>query len=349
MLNGTGSTDPDGNTLSYSWTQVSGTAVTLGNALTSSAYFTPTAAGTYVFGLVVSDGKVQSTIDTVSITVVKQNNAPVADAGDDITTYVGSQVALDASSSYDSDGDALTYTWIQASGATAVLAGAKTASPSFTPTTSGVIGFTVIVSDGQVTSRDSVQVTVNNVNNVPVAEAGSDQTVQIGTTVTLNGSSSTDADGDSLSYTWSQTSGTNVSLSSPSSAATTFVPTAAGTYVFELKVYDGIDTSTADTVTVTVQQSTVSISLLTPQSGATVSSNPTFTWSANGMVKYKVYITLDKKRYSNIYNGTSTSCRMNSSLWNWFIASGSTIYWYVEGTTSTGLKQKSTMSSFRKQ
>jgi len=348
VLSGTGSADPDNDTLSYFWRQVSGTQVTLSNAATASAYFTPSAPGTYVFELTVSDGKVSSVPDSVSITAVKLNTAPVADAGDDASTMVGSLVTLDASGSYDPDGDALTYSWIQTSGASVTLANSKAAQPTFTPTTSGVLGFKVSVSDGQITTEDAVLITVDDVNQVPVAEAGQDQTVTTGSTVVLNGSSSSDPDNDPISYIWSQTSGTRVSLAGSNTVSPSFVATEAGVYVFELKVYDGTDTSTADTVTVTVQASAVAISLLTPQVGEVVSSNPTLSWSAKGMIKYRVYITLDGKKYSNVYSGSATSCRMHSTLWNWFIASGTTVYWYVQGTGTDGKTYKSAMSNFKK-
>jgi hypothetical protein len=207
----------------------------------------------------------------------------------------------------------------------------------------------VSVSDGQVASQDTVLVTVDNVNLVPVAEAGSDKTVQAGSTVTLNGSQSSDPDGDAISYIWSQVSGTSVSLNAPNTATPTFVASKAGTYVFSLKVYDGKDTSPADTVTVTVTSTTVYISLLTPSMGAVVSTNPTLSWSGKGVAKYRVLATVDKVKYTTIYTGTSTSCQANSSLWSWFVASGTTVYWYVEGLNATGTTVcKSSLGYFKK-
>lgn len=348
-LDGSGSRDPDGNTLTYAWTQISGKQVSLQNSQSARPSFTASTVGTFAFQLVVNDGSISSVADTVWVTVLKLNTAPVACAGEDLTSYAGSQVTLDGSRSYDPDNDTMTYTWTQTSGASVVLTGAQTATPTFTPTTSGVLGFTLMVSDGQAATQDTILVTVNNVNQVPIAEAGQDKTVTVGSTVTLDGTSSSDPDGNPISYVWSQTSGTIVSLSNSNTANPSFVPTSEGVYVFSLIVYDGKDTSSADTVTVTVQASTVTVSLLAPQYGTSVSSNPLFTWKGTGFSKFKTYVTVDKKKYSNIYNGTGTSCRMNAVLWNWFIPSGTTIYWYVQGTTATGKIVNSSMSYLKKQ
>ena len=93
-------------------------------------------------------------------------------------------------------------------------------------------------------------------NTAPVANAGPDQTVDAGVTVTLDGSSSSDADGHSLSYAWTQTSGTTVTLSSTTVSQPTFTaPTSASntTLIFSLIVTDTESAnSSADTVTITV-------------------------------------------------------------------------------------------------
>ena len=93
-------------------------------------------------------------------------------------------------------------------------------------------------------------------NSAPVANAGPDQTVDAGATVTLDGSSSSDADGHSLTYAWTQTSGTSVTLSSSTASQPTFTaPTAASntSLIFSLVVTDTESAdSSADTVTITV-------------------------------------------------------------------------------------------------
>ncbi|NLI85488.1 MAG: hypothetical protein GX440_08885 [Propionibacterium sp.] len=89
--------------------------------------------------------------------------------------------------------------------------------------------------------------------NAAAADAGLDQTVTVGTKVTLNASGSTGVSG--LSYSWSQTSGTTVTLSSTTSSTAAFTPTTAGSYVFAVTVSCDGESSTAS-VTITVTGST---------------------------------------------------------------------------------------------
>jgi len=88
-------------------------------------------------------------------------------------------------------------------------------------------------------------------NHPPVSNAGIDQTVVHPVLVTLVGSGSSDPDGDTITYSWVQTSGTSVTLSSSTVSNPTFNTNGAGTLVFQLTVSDGGLTST-DTVTITV-------------------------------------------------------------------------------------------------
>ena len=166
---------------------------------------------------------------------------------------LGDDVVLDASGSYDADLDGLTYAWSQVSGATVQIINPNTISAFFVPTTSGTFEFMVTVSDGQITATDTVVVTVDALNQVPVAHAGSAIVATVGDTVTLDGTASYDPDGDAISFIWSQTSGTGVSLSASNTARPTFTAAQAGVYVFALTVYDGQATSSQSTVTVTVQ------------------------------------------------------------------------------------------------
>lgn len=91
-------------------------------------------------------------------------------------------------------------------------------------------------------------------NIAPSANAGSIQNILVSSLVTLDGSASSDANGDTLTYRWTLTSkpsGSSAALSSSSSARPTFSADLAGTYVATLIVNDGQVDSTAATVTVT--------------------------------------------------------------------------------------------------
>ena len=92
-------------------------------------------------------------------------------------------------------------------------------------------------------------------NHGPLADAGSDQTVATSSTVTLTAAGSSDQDGNTLTYQWTQIEGTKVTLSSSATASPTFTaPSSATTLQFIVVVSDGT-TSHADTVTITVGSS----------------------------------------------------------------------------------------------
>lgn len=79
-------------------------------------------------------------------------------------------------------------------------------------------------------------------NITPVADAGSNQTVVQGAAVGLDGSASSDANGDSLTFQWSiaqKPAGSNANLRNASTSAPNFVADAAGDYVLSLVVSDG--------------------------------------------------------------------------------------------------------------
>ena len=91
-------------------------------------------------------------------------------------------------------------------------------------------------------------------NTAPTANAGADQSVTTGTEVTLDGSGSSDPDtGDTWTYAWTQTSGTDVTLSDTVAEMPTFTaPDSAAVLVFTLTVTDVAGATNTDTVTITV-------------------------------------------------------------------------------------------------
>ena len=345
-LDGSRSSDPDGDTLSYSWKQVNGAETALQNPATPKPTFKAADTGTYTFELTVSDSKINSVPDSVSVRVIKANTPPVAVAGNDFTTKVGTLTALNGTASGDPDGDQITYAWSQISGATVELSGAGTAAPTFTPTVAGTLEFKLIVSDGQALAEDNVIITVDNINHVPVANAGPDCTVIGLNKIYLNGSLSSDEDGNRLTYSWSQVAGPKVTLSSLNAVKPYFTPRELGTYVFELKVCDGKDTSAPDQVTITVQDPRVNLS--SPKNGSRISAEPVFTWSVTAyLTSFKLYLSVDGGiNYTNIYTGSSKTYSMNS-LNYMLLPSAKYIYWYVTGE-GNGLMVKSAIFRFRK-
>ena len=255
-LDGSGSSDPGGNPLTYQWTQTAGPAVTLSSATAVKPTFTaPATAGTLTFQLVVNNGTLSSAPSSVSITVTGANQPPVASAGPAQTVTAGAAVSLDGSGSSDPGGNPLTYQWTQTAGPSVTLSSATAVKPTFTaPATAGTLTFQLVVNNGTLSSApSSVSITVTGANQPPVASAGPAQTVTAGAAVSLDGSGSSDPGGNPLTYQWTQTAGPAVTLSSATAVNPTFTaPNSAGTLTFELVVNDGTLSSAASSVSITV-------------------------------------------------------------------------------------------------
>lgn len=261
-LDGSASSDDDGDPLLFQWRQVSGPAVTLSDDTSTQPTFTAPAgtvpAQQLVFELVVDDATFTSAPDQVTITI-PANDRPIVDAGAIQTVSGGSSVTLNATAS-DPENDPLTYNWIQLAGPQVTLSSNSALSPSFTApaatSSQQLLIFELSASDG-LQSVTSIAEVIIAANNPPIADAGTDfGPIDSGQTVTLDGSASSDPDGDSLTYSWTQVSGTAVSLTGGTSASPTFVaPLVNGSedLVFELVVNDGTASSPADRVTVNIR------------------------------------------------------------------------------------------------
>lgn len=201
-------------------------------------------------------------VETINITLVNIT-APIANAGPDQQGLPGALITLDGSASSDPNGDQLNFSWsfTRPSGSQAVLLNPTSVSPTFIVDRDGDYVIQLIVNDGSVSSSpDTVIVTSNNLP--PVANAGSDRTEEIpfeepDFTVTLNGSASSDPNGDPLaSFRWafiSRPPGSETVLENATTVAPTFRPDRLGVYVIQLIVNDGtVDSDTPDSVTITV-------------------------------------------------------------------------------------------------
>jgi Flp pilus assembly protein TadG len=176
------------------------------------------------------------------VSIIVGNQAPVADAGPDQSVLTNFVVILDGSQSYDPDGNyPLSYHWTQTAGPTVSLLNPETVTPSFVaPSDPTLISFSLVVTDsfGMSSAADSVNITV--MNQAPIANAGQDQIAGYLSKVTLDGSASTDPDGDfPLTYAWSQTGGPSVQLSNPMSVSPYFItPWQTSMLTFSLVVTD---------------------------------------------------------------------------------------------------------------
>ncbi|MFB3076521.1 MAG: PKD domain-containing protein, partial [Lysobacterales bacterium] len=210
----------------------------------------------YEVQLLVNDGTEESAPDTVVIDT--QNSKPVAMAEPDQTVPIGSTVQLDGSHSNDVDGDPLTFLWsiiARPTGSTATLSDPLVVNPTFVADLAGIYVAQLIVNDG-IEDSDPATVTIITANTPPVAEAGPDQTVPLGSTVQLDGSASSDGEGDPLTFLWtltSQPSGSTATLSDATVVNPTFVPDIIGDYTVELVVNDGTDDSSPDSVIITAE------------------------------------------------------------------------------------------------
>lgn len=152
LLDGSNSSDPDKDSLTYTWTlesrpdhshgtQESHPHATLNNDEEPIASLTPDMEGDYIINLTISDGIYPPVTDQLILTVTPDTGSPpVADAGEDHTARVNEAVILDGSRSSAPEGSALTYQWSLTGkpvGSQASITEADQAQAEFTPDRTG--------------------------------------------------------------------------------------------------------------------------------------------------------------------------------------------------------------------
>ena len=249
MLDGSASTDVDGNQITYQWTltaKPAASAAVLSDSSATRPTFDADVDGEYTAELVVNDGNVSSEVDTVTVVSATLNSDPVADAGDDFSVKANTVVTLDGTLSSDADGDLINYQWALTStpaGSMAELNNISLATPTFVADVEGTYEAELIVDDGSVnSSADTVTIVAVEANAAPIANAGLEQSVNVGASVALDGSASVDVDGDPINYEWAIISAPATSTATLDSTTTvdpSFTADVEGSYTIQLIVNDG--------------------------------------------------------------------------------------------------------------
>ena len=217
----------------------------------------------YVFRVMAINESGESTrsnfveISTSANNIIITNNPPTVDAGSDQTVAEGGTVTLTGSAA-DADNDDLTYLWSHDSSMDIVFGSADSLSTTITAPqvdAETTVTVTLTASDDDESVSDTLTLTITDVpaNSPPTVDAGSDQTVAEGGTVTLTGSAA-DADNDDLTYLWSHDSSMDIVFGSADSLSTTITAPqvdAETTVTVTLTASDD-DESVSDTLTLTI-------------------------------------------------------------------------------------------------
>jgi hypothetical protein len=274
-LSGSG-TDPDGNPLTFAWSQFGGPAVTIVPDPMDSSKATFTAPQVYCAGdtvvmrLTVDDGFGGVTTDDVNINIANHNNPPTANAGgnEDVNESVLVNLHGDGSDLDAEEVASLTFQWTQISGDPVSLSGSgqdvsftAPTLPGGDPNASVELGFRLTVMDScSGVTTDDKTVRVVNIAHDPTAVATGPATAnEGGDTVQLDGSMSSDPDLDPLTFVWTQCGGPPVTLVYDMLDTDHIMPTFATPWVsantalkFKLTVSDPWGGTSSAYVTVTV-------------------------------------------------------------------------------------------------
>jgi hypothetical protein len=146
----------------------------------------------------------------------------------------------------DPDGDALSYAWkvvASSNGSIPPITNSTRSVAQLGASTAGVYAIELKVSDGTLSDVDFVIVEIRG-NQPPVADVSlSDRIIALGTTARLDGSKSTDPDGDALTYAWrvvATSSGTIPHIENATSAVASLMGQAVGHYAVEFAVRDAV-------------------------------------------------------------------------------------------------------------
>ncbi|RZL11849.1 MAG: T9SS type A sorting domain-containing protein, partial [Pedobacter sp.] len=217
------------------------------------------------FDFRVKAGSVMGHINLVDIVVTRPLDseliklAPLAYAGGDSIIAITDSIKLKGKG-FDPDGVIAELSWSKLSGPSEyTLSPVQSGEPFFKGNAPGIYHLELKVTDNDgLTGTDTVMITVMpRLNQLPIANAGSDQSLNLPGSVRLNGSGS-DTDGNISSYQWRKVTGpTSYTISSNAEAAPDLTNMVSGVYTFELTVTDNEGGTDRDTVAVTINSTNV--------------------------------------------------------------------------------------------
>ncbi|MEZ9199181.1 PKD domain-containing protein [Shewanella sp. 10N.286.54.B9] len=284
------------------------------NAQQSQFTVAQSAAGQFTYQVKLCDNSVTpescslSASKTIVVSGDAVNQAPVVNAGSDQQVAISNSVTLNASYTDDGLSTPVSNSWSTVSGpgtATFTDATLATTGVSFDAIGEYILRFSV--NDNEFTSSDDITISVSaeQANQPPVANAGVDKSVSVGTTLTLQGSFTDDGNSTAVSQSWSQLSGPeNISFSDPTLASPSVTFNSVGSYVLDYTVNDG-EYSASDQLNIEV---TAASSLEKPNRVEIAWRSPSAALS-NG----KADIALTWNKYSGI-SGTSWELLQNDQL-----------------------------------
>jgi hypothetical protein len=258
-LDGSGSSDSDGDSLNYTWkfvTLPTGSTASLSDANSINPTFLADRHGTYVVQLITNDGKVFSSPNKVTINTI--NTPPIANARLNQPVRVGQTVQLDGSHSLDVDGDVLTFKWMlvnKPAGSITELSDSDVVNPTLLIDKAGLYTVELVVNDGFEDS-ETTQLIINTENTTPVSNAGEDRPIKLLEKTVLDGSNSSDIDGDTLNYFWSlitKPENSSVIILDKNAVKPEFTADLLGDYIAQLIVNDGKTDSLPDLVTLSTE------------------------------------------------------------------------------------------------
>ena len=244
QFNGSGSNDPDGTIVSYSWDFGDGNI----GAGVNTAH-TYGSAGTYTVSLMVTDndGGNDTATSTATITDIPQVQPPVSDPNGPYNGTVAVPVQFNGSGSNDPDGSIVAYEWDFGDSNTGMGV-----NPAYTYGSAGTYTVSLMVTDNDGlsdTTTSTATITDIPLAQPPVADPNGPYSGTVAVPVKFNGSASFDPDGTIVSYLWDFSDGSTETGVSP-----THTYSSAGPYTVTLTVADNAGLSDTTTTTAMIEE-----------------------------------------------------------------------------------------------